>query len=52
MEITRPSLDTTFGAPAWIERRRDEFNRTSTGIRVVGALGWGVMALSLLLRAA
>jgi hypothetical protein len=50
MEITRPAFDTSLGAHAWVDRRRDEFHRTSMPIRVIGVLGWAALLVSALAR--
>ena len=50
MEITRPTIDTSFGVHAWIDRRRDEYERTSKSVRVIGVVGWTGLALSALMR--
>jgi phage tail sheath protein FI len=50
MEITRPALDTSFGLHAWIDRRRGEFDRTSTAVRVMGAVGWAAFVVSAVAR--
>ena len=34
----------------WMQRRRHEFQHAPAGIRVVGAVGWVMIALSLMTR--
>jgi hypothetical protein len=50
MEITRPALETSPGVQAWIDRRRGEFDRTPVALRVIGAVGWAALAVSVIAR--
>jgi hypothetical protein len=48
MEITRPSvaLETPAGMQSWIDRRREEYRHTSKTLKVVGSIGWLLVALN------
>jgi hypothetical protein len=45
MQISRAGISSESTVQAWIDRRRDEYQRTSTALRVTGAVGWGLVAL-------